>query len=408
LKRKGKLIILLMSTLLLANCSMQNNDELPKALDSTENIDTEIDEIKSEISNMKIEDKISQLLIVGIEGYELSQDEIYIINNYNLSGFIFFDRNIETKDQFIHLINSIKNENRGNTPYFLSVDEEGGRVERLDKFYLKMPSMHDIGEINDDELAYKVGTVLGSKLKTFGLNMNFAPVLDINSNPLNQVIGDRSFGSDPDIVAKLGNQLAKGISYQGIVAVGKHFPGHGDTQIDSHYDLPVINKGLIELETLELKPFIYNINNGMTAIMVGHLLLPQISNEPSSLSYEIINDILREKLKFNGVVLSDDMTMGAITDNYDIKEAVLKFLIAGGDIALICHDNTHIGDIVNYIKLAVENGTITESEIDDKLYRILSLKKEYDIDDEKVDYNSIDSYIDKINEEINSIYLEVE
>jgi beta-N-acetylhexosaminidase len=381
---------------------------LSEEFSDDENTEIEKDKIKLQISNMEIEDKIGQLLIVGIEGYELNQDEIDIINKYNLSGFIFFDRNIDTKDQFINLINNLKDENKGDIPYFLSVDEEGGRVERLDKFYLKMPSMDAIGKTNDEELAYKVGTVLGSKLKTFGLNMNFAPVLDINSNPLNEVIGDRSLSDDPYVVAKLGNELVKGMSREGIVAVGKHFPGHGDTQIDSHYDLPIINKDLMELETLELEPFIYNINNGMNAIMVGHLLLPELSSEPSSLSYEIINGILRKKLKFNGVVLSDDMTMGAITNNYDIKEAVLKFLIAGGDIALICHDNSQIVDIVNYIKLAVENGTITEAEIDDKLYRILSLKKEYDIYDEKVDYSSVDNYIEKINDEIKSIYLEVE
>lgn len=408
MSRKSKLLILLITIFLLSSCTNYNTDDLSEEFSDDENTEIEKDKIKLQISNMEIEDKIGQLLIVGIEGYELNQDEIDIINKYNLSGFIFFDRNIDTKDQFINLINNLKDENKGDIPYFLSVDEEGGRVERLDKFYLKMPSMDAIGKTNDEELAYKVGTVLGSKLKTFGLNMNFAPVLDINSNPLNEVIGDRSLSDDPYVVAKLGNELVKGMSREGIVAVGKHFPGHGDTQIDSHYDLPIINKDLMELETLELEPFIYNINNGMNAIMVGHLLLPELSSEPSSLSYEIINGILRKKLKFNGVVLSDDMTMGAITNNYDIKEAVLKFLIAGGDIALICHDNSQIVDIVNYIKLAVENGTITEAEIDDKLYRILSLKKEYDIYDEKVDYSSVDNYIEKINDEIKSIYLEVE
>lgn len=408
MNRKRKLIILFMIALLLTACSINNDEDASEGLDNPEDIDVEIDKIKFQISNMDIEDKISQLLIVGIEGYELNQDEISTINSHNLSGFIFFDRNIETQDQFIHLINSIKKVNENNTPYFLCIDEEGGRVERLDKFYKNIPSMHEIGEINDDELTFKVGSVLGKKLKAFGLNMDFAPVLDINSNPSNQVIGDRSFSDDPNIVAKLGNELAKGISNQDIVAVGKHFPGHGDTQTDSHYDLPVINKDINELKELELKPFIYNINNGMRAIMVGHLLLPQISNEPSSLSYEIINGILRKQLNFNGVVLSDDMTMGAITDNYDLKEAVLKFLIAGGDIALICHDNSKIDDIVDYIKLAIDDGKISESDIDDKLYRILSLKKEYGFNNEQVEYGNIDNYIEKINEEINNIKLEVE
>lgn len=400
--------MLLMIVLLLSACSEENNKNSSQETNNSENTEVETDKIKTQISNMSIDEKISQLLIIGIEGYELSQDEIDLINKYNFSGYIFFDRNIETKEQFTDLINNIKTENKKNVPCFLCIDEEGGRVERLDKFFKAIPPMNEIGNKNNAELAFKVGTLLGEKLQTFGLNMNFAPVLDINSNLSNQVIGDRSFGNDPDVVARLGNELAKGISNQNIVAVGKHFPGHGDTETDSHYDLPVINKDLNDLENLELKPFIYNMNNGLRAIMVGHLFLPQISSEPSSLSNEIINDLLRKKLKFNGVVLSDDMTMGAIVDNYDIRDAILKFYLAGGDIALVCHDNSKIPDIIDYIKLALEKGTISETEINEKLYRILTLKNDYEINNDKIDYSMVDNHIEKINTEINNLNLEVE
>ncbi|MBC7088320.1 MAG: beta-N-acetylhexosaminidase [Tissierellales bacterium] len=399
--------------LLLTSCTISIDKPMEKEdiFSENENQDDEIvdvnDKIDSQISKMTIDEKISQLLIIGLDGLELNQNERDLLKEYSFSGIIFFNRNIESKEQFINLINDLKSINADKIPFFLSIDEEGGRVERLNLFYESIPSMGVIGEYNDIKLSYEVGRVLGDKLKTFGLNMNFAPVLDINSNPKNPVIGDRSFGNNPEVVSILGQEIYKGITKQGVISVGKHFPGHGDTIKDSHYELPVINKSLSELEEMELKPFIYNINSGLDAIMVGHLLLPELSDKPSSLSREIINDLLRVKLNFEGIILSDDMTMGAITEEYNLEDAILQFFIAGGDIALVCHDNSEIKDIIEYIKLAIDQEKITEKEIDIKLHRIIYIKEKYNLNNHEISRYLIDERINEINEKIEEIIQEV-
>jgi beta-N-acetylhexosaminidase len=218
-----------------------------------------------------------------------------------------------------------------------------------------------------------------------GPGLPLLPVLDINSNPDNPVIGDRAFGTHADVVSKLGVETMKGLQSQNIISVVKHFPGHGDTSVDSHIGLPTINHDMDRLNSFELQPFAEAIKNGADAIMIAHILLPQIDpDHPSTFSKIIISDILRRDLQFDGLVITDDMTMGAITENYDIGQAAVQSINAGSDIILVCHDYDKEAAVIEALLEAAQNGTITPERLDESVYRILALKEKYALDDRPV------------------------
>ncbi len=324
-----------------------------------------------------------------------------LIHKYKIGGIILYAENIETSKQTLQLLNQLKMENEDNPqPLLLGIDQEGGDVSRLPKEIIHIPTNQEIGARNNSQFSYEIGTLLGKELNAFGFNLNFAPVLDVNSNPNNPVIGDRSFSNDTDVVSKLGIKTMKGIQSQNVISVIKHFPGHGDTSVDSHLNLPVVNKSLEQLDELELLPFKEAIDNGADAVMIAHLLLPKIDGKfPSSMSKKVITDILREQLAFDGVVISDDMTMNAITNNYDMKEAAVESVKAGSDIILVAHDYNKIIATVDTLKQAVIKGEISEDRINESVRRIIGLKNKYTIRDKKV--KSID--IETLNQFIRNI-----
>jgi beta-N-acetylhexosaminidase len=367
--------------------------------ENTEISNPAADSISEQIKKMSLTEKIGQLVIAGIDSYENDEHSKALIESYKVGGFILLGQNIKDTKQTLELVNSLKISNSKNKiPLFFGIDEEGGRITRLPKEFAKLPTNKVIGEKNNSSLSYKIGSLLGEEVKAFGLNMNFAPVLDVNSNAKNPVIGDRSFGSNVDIVSKLGIQTMKGIQAQNIIAGVKHFPGHGDTSVDSHVGLPVVSNDLNRLKSLELIPFSKAIENGADVVMVAHILLPKIDKDnPATFSKAVITDILRGYLKYDGVVITDDMTMGAIVKNYDIGEAAVKSLNAGSDIILVCHDFEKETAVLKAINTAVQNKTLTEKSIDEKVYRVLKLKQKYNIKDEKIDSVNVKAINDKIN-----------
>jgi beta-N-acetylhexosaminidase len=230
--------------------------------------------------------------------------------------------------------------------------------------------------------------------------VDFAPVLDINSNPNNPVIGDRSFGASAAVVAKLGIQTMKGLQSQRILSVVKHFPGHGDTSVDSHVGLPVVQNDLNRLRKLELVPFADAIQNQAEAVMVAHILLPKIdAQNPASFSKTIITDILRKELGFQGLVISDDMTMGAIAKNYEIGEAAVKSVLAGTDVVLVGHEYDKEIAVINALRRAVQDKRITTEMLNKSVTRILKLKQKYGITDTKVSVPNVS----KLNAEVNGL-----
>jgi beta-N-acetylhexosaminidase len=341
------------------------------------------DPIRVQIDHMTLEEKVGQMVLVGMEDYSINDDAKRMIEDRHVGGFILFKRNIRDASQLTALLNSLKEANSVNKiPLFLSVDEEGGRVTRMPDELEKLPTPGSIGATNDSEYSFEIGSILGEELKQFGFNVDFAPVLDINSNPKNPVIGDRSFGSSPGIVSRLGIQTMKGIQSQGIISVVKHFPGHGDTSTDSHLDLPRVDNNLERLESFELIPFTEAVKENADAVMVAHILLPKIDPEnPASFSKTIISGILRENMKYDGVIITDDMTMGAIVNNFDIGKAAVKSVNAGSDIVLVCHTREKEEAVIEAITNAAKSGDISEDRVNDSVYRILKLKEKYRLKD---------------------------
>ncbi len=352
------------------------------------------------VSKMSLEEKIGQMILAGISGTTMDANTKKLVNQFHIGGIIFYKNNFNTPAQTIQLVNQLKTENSSRLPLFLSTDQEGGRVTRLPGGLTNFPTNEQIGKVNNREFSYKIGTLLGRELKEFGLNLDFAPVLDINSNPNNPVIGDRSFGNNLEIVSELGIQTMKGIQSQNVIPTIKHFPGHGDTSVDSHLDLPIVNKSLKELKELELIPFERAIDDGADVVMVAHILLPKLDKtNPASMSKVIMTDLLRNQLSFNGVIITDDMTMGAITEHFDIGKAAVESVKAGSDIILVGHNYNNVVKIIASLKRAVQNGEISEQRLNASTETIIQLKSKYNINDKKVHHPNIN----QINNSINSL-----
>ncbi len=367
--------------------------EVEEVVEPPEVVVSPIDEM---IAQMTLEEKVGQLLIIGVEGKSFSGEMDNLIRNYHVGGVILMGENISTTAKMLQLINDIKKANEPNKiPLFLSVDEEGGRVSRLPTGIPKLPPSAQIGKQNDETLSYDVGRYLAEVLHEFGYNMNFAPVLDVNSNPENPVIGNRSLGANPERVAKLGVSTMRGMMDNGIISVVKHFPGHGDTVVDSHKAMPKVEATLERLRNVEFVPFRKAIEEGVDAVMVAHILFPVLDTDyPATMSKAIITGLLRNEMQFDGVIITDDLAMGAIVNEYTVPEAAVQSFIAGSDLLLIVSDYENQVLTVKSLVTAFEAGEIPEERLNESVKRILTLKEKYDVsDDVKENFD-----VDKINE----------
>lgn len=383
-----KRFLLLFLVFLLTGCGYKKDNEINNSItnDEKENINgtdeimrEEKEPIDDKINSMTLDEKIGQMIITGFNGSEYNDDMDRLINEYKVGGVILFARNIEDSNQMIDLTRALQ-ENNNNLPLFISIDEEGGRVSRLPDDVEKFPSAFTIGLINDQQIAYENGKEIGYTLKRLGINLDYAPVLDIYSNENNTVIGDRAFSTEESIVSTMGIATMEGIEDSDIIPVVKHFPGHGDTEVDSHYGLPIVYKTLEELRNFEFIPFVKAIESGCDVIMVSHIILNEVdSSNPASLSKIVISDLLRKDMGFDKVVITDDMSMGAITSIMSIEEACIKSIEAGCDILLLGNAYEEIEQVINSIKLKLYNGEISEEQINKSVKRILELKKKYNM-----------------------------
>mgnify|MGYP002386828089 CR=1 FL=1 len=361
--------------------------------------DTDIDEtIRTRLSRMTLDEKIGQMFIIGLEGTYIDEDIKRLVADRLPGGFILFRHNITDADQLLTFINDLKTANDGNIPLFISVDEEGGRISRLPDQLRAMPSAMSVSELDNETATYETGKILAERIRIFGFNMDFAPVLDILSNPDNTVIGDRAFGTNAQSVSKHGIQMMKGIRDTGIIPVVKHFPGHGDTDIDSHLGLPIISQGMDLLSERELVPFRRAVDEGAEAVMAAHIVVTAVDPRlPASLSGAVINGLLRKDSGFDGVVITDDLTMRAITDNFEIGDAAVRSVIAGCDILLVCHGRDKQEEAMDAVRNAVEAGMIDECRIDESVARILKLKEKYGLNNNAYRYADVDMLNEKID-----------
>jgi len=343
------------------------------------------DAITQTIAGMSLDEKIGQLIIAGLESKEPESRAEKMITEQHVGGVIFYKYNLATAKEVVEYVNQLKAWNSENAaPLILSVDQEGGKVSRLPGLE-KLPDAAKIGKSGKLPFAEAAGSLLAREVKEMGMNMNYAPVLDINSNPNNPVIGTRSFGATPEVVTPMGITVMKAIKEQGVIPVVKHFPGHGDTGVDSHLELPIVEKNLEQLQAFEWLPFAEAIKQGTDAVMIAHILFPQLDKQyPASLSKTIVTDQLRGTLKFDGVIMTDDLTMGAIAVHYGIGEAAVQAILAGTDIVLVAHDYNNIDNVIAAIKQSVEDGKLTEQRIDESVERILRMKQRYGLTDEPV------------------------
>ena len=325
------------------------------------------------VANMSDADKVGQLLMIGIHGKTLNDDAKFMLNEYRVGGIILFDRNMESKAQVKSLITDINKTSKsaGLTPLFIGIDQEGGAVARMEDQLIKVPPAEELGK-EPIEQAVSLAKQSGTELKDLGFNINFAPVADLG------LTYGRSFSTNPDDVVRYASAVGKAYDEAGLWYSYKHFPGIGKTDIDLHADtsvVPVSKETLLNEDTKVFVDLIKQSKPNTYAIMVSHAMYPQIDPDyPSSLSKAIITDWLRKDMGYNGVVVTDDMDMGALAKHYTFGDMAVQSILAGSDILLVCHEYEHMQEAYNGLMKAVKDGRISKERLDESVKRILLMK----------------------------------
>ena len=317
--------------------------------------------------------QLGQLIMTGIEGPVLKEWERDFIKSCGIGGVLLFSRNFHHPKGLAELITSIQ-ELRGDYPLFTAVDQEGGRVIRFKEYFSQFPSMRDIARLNSQELCFQSFEIMAKELKACGININLSPVCDLVEGNPKTVIGDRSFGESPSKVSQFVTSAVKGLTNGGIFGCAKHFPGHGSALEDSHKELPVVKKGLDSLTREDLLPFRAAVDAGVSLVMTAHLSIPALdATLPTSLAPSTYT-LLRNELKFEGPIMTDDMQMGAVTQHFGIREAAARAVTAGADI-IEYRDMGNARKAYLSLKAALESGQIPEELIGEKIQRIVGLKE---------------------------------
>ncbi len=324
--------------------------------------------------------EIGQMLVSGFHGTAINAEIEDLILNRQVGGFILFERNFEDPEQLRRLIGDMQALARQTAlqlPLFISVDQEGGRVSRLGPPFTRFPDPCCLGAAGKGDLARRFGLALGREMMAVGINMDYAPVLDIDTNPKNPIIGKRAFAKSADEVARLGIEFMRGFEAAGVLAVGKHFPGHGDTEQDSHLALPRVRRDIETLEAVELLPFARATAAGLKVIMTAHVIYDAWDDQfPATFSRRILEGVLRERLGFGGVVMSDDLEMKAVEDHYAFDDFTRLGCDAGVDVFLICHSVDKVKRLQDRLVSDVAAGRVTRARIIQSVGRITAVKKQ--------------------------------
>jgi beta-N-acetylhexosaminidase len=321
---------------------------------------------------------IGQLLIGSLPATTIPSELRTLAREFQLGGVILFSRNIEAPEQVAELAHDTQ-QLAAELPLWVSVDQEGGRVARSRAPFTEWPPMATLGRSGDAVLATRFAAALAAELKAVGITLDYAPVLDIHTNPKNPVIGDRALAENAELVGTLGAAIVRGLQEHGVAACGKHFPGHGDTNVDSHLDLPIVEHPPDRLRRVEFVPFREAIAANVAFIMTAHVLVPSLDEQkPATLSPRIVNALLREELRYPGVILSDDLEMKAIAKTYAVPDAAVQAIAAGCDGVLICSGNVEVqAATLEALVHAVENGAIPYKRLEDALTRLRRAKERF-------------------------------
>lgn len=330
------------------------------------------------MSPLALRRQIGQLLIAGFDGDRVPAELRALAREFGLGGVILFARNVVEPAQ----VGDVCYESAqlgGQTPSWVSVDQEGGRVARLKAPFTEWPPMATLGRSGDVGLAERFARALGAELRAVGITLDYAPVLDVHTNPKNPIIGDRALAERAEEVARLGGAIVRALQGEGVAACGKHFPGHGDTATDSHLELPLVEQPPERLREREFLPFAAAIAAGVATIMTAHVLVPALDERrPATLSHHVVTDVLRGDLGFEGVILSDDLEMKALANDYPVPEAAVLAIQAGCDGILICSgDHDTQGAALEALIHAVEDERLPLLRVEDALRRQLRAKERF-------------------------------
>lgn len=325
-------------------------------------------------------DRLGQLFCIGIQGTSLKAEEASFITKNNIGGVVLFARNLESPQQIHKLcseIQALRNQQKDKAPLFIGIDMEGGRVARLKAPFTQWPPLAKLGSLDSTSVAFKFANNMGEELKSVGINLDFAPCVDVLTNPNNTVIGDRAISNDPEQVAKISSALVRGYIKSDIIPCAKHFPGHGHTLVDSHEDLPIEEAQLSELESGALIPFKKAFRARLDMVMTAHIKFPKIDPDyPVTLSKKFLQDILRKEMRYRNIVISDDLDMKALSKHYPVEEIPVMALQAGCDILLYCNELDHPPKALEAVKKAFADKLIPAVQLEESLKRVLSLKRE--------------------------------
>lgn len=349
---------------------MVESKELQEKKARDEAINKQVDEIMEKMSRTE---KLGQLMMIGIHGKDVNEDNLYMLRQFHFGGVILFDRNMESKEQVAVLNKHLQEQCDEKAPLFIAVDEEGGSVARMKSVLIPPPDQLKLGETGDPQNAKKSAYNISKELKAMGFNVNFAPVADLGSTN-----GKRHFSSDPQVTANFVSAAANGYEEVGVFYTLKHFPGIGSGATDSHDDSVVVDVPKSELLNKDIVPFKTIIDSHdpeKFCVMVSHVTYPQIDgNTPASISSVIMNDILRKELGFCGIIVTDDMEMGAIANHYGFRRAAVEAIKGGADIVLMCHEYEHEQDAYMGLLDALNSGELSQERVDESVRRILRAK----------------------------------
>lgn len=357
------------------------------------------------VGNLSLSEKVGQMFMIGLDGYEADETIMELIQTYKIGGFIIDENNVQSVEQLARLINSLKTMNAGNeVPLIIATAQEGGRVNMLPSGIRKIPAIKYIADSSDKNLIYEVANLTGRLLKAFGFNMNLWPVLDLGGQVEGRDLSDRCISNNPTLVSSYSAQIINGLNDVGIIAVPKYFPGHNTTKNKgSSLVIPSTSKSVLKLEQADLVPFKATIESEIPAMLVGHINLARLNLfAPASMSYKVVTKLLKEKYEYKGVVISDDLSSMCVDIQYGAKSGARKAILAGCDLMII-KDVRKVKGVLEDIAKQIKNGNFTPQEIDLRVQKILDMKEKFNLKDEEISEVEVKKLNDEIEELIEKI-----